>query len=74
VADILTALVRKANPITTVQDPSELDQKLIWVIGPDPDQPATKIVLITTRAAAAERNYVLPPPFVPKVAGKKKTK
>lgn len=74
VADILTALVRKANPITTVQDPSELDQKLIWVIGPDPDQPATKVVLVTTRAAAAERNYALPAPFVPKVAGKKKSK
>lgn len=74
VADILTALVRKANPITTVQDPSELDQKLIWVLGPDPDQPNRKIVLITTRAAAAERNDALPPPFVPKVAGKKKTK
>jgi hypothetical protein len=74
VADILTALVRKANPITTVQDPSEPDQKLIWVIGPDPDQPDTKLVLITTRAAAAERNYVLPPPFVPKLEGKKKSK
>ena len=37
VAEILTALVRKANPITTVKDPSEADQKLIWVIGPDPE-------------------------------------
>jgi len=66
VADILTALVRKANPITTVKDPSEADQKLIWVIGPDPENPAREIVLITTRAAAAARKYKLPAPFVAK--------
>jgi hypothetical protein len=68
VAEILTALVRKANPITTVKDPSELDQKLIWVIGPDPDSPNKRIVLITTRAAAATKKYTLPAPFVPKAA------
>ncbi len=28
-SDILTSMVRKANPITTVKDPSEIDQKLI---------------------------------------------
>ena len=66
VADILTALVRKANPLTTVKDPSEADQKLIWVIAPDPDSPGKQIVLITTRAAAAAKKYKLPPPFVAK--------
>jgi hypothetical protein len=68
VADILTALVRKANPITTVKDPAELDQKLIWVIGPDPDNAAKTIILITTRAAATTKKYTLPAPFVPKNA------
>ncbi|MCU0879116.1 MAG: hypothetical protein MUF06_15130 [Pirellulaceae bacterium] len=68
VADILTALVMKANPITTVKDPSETDQKLIWVVGPDPDNPAKQIILITTRAAAATKNYKLPAPFLPKNA------
>ena len=42
VADILTALVRKANPVTTVKDPSEKDQKLVWLVGPDPDKPSQK--------------------------------
>jgi hypothetical protein len=63
VADILTALVMKANPITTVKDPSEADQKLLWVVGADPDSPDKTIVLITTRQMAEKRNLKLPPPF-----------
>jgi hypothetical protein len=66
VADILTALVRKANPVTTVQDPSEKDQKLVWLIGPDPENPAKQAVLITTRAAATTKKYPLPAPFMSK--------
>ncbi|MBW8884657.1 MAG: hypothetical protein JF612_07740, partial [Planctomycetia bacterium] len=66
VADILTALVRKANPVTTVKDPSETDQKLVWLIGPDPDSPAKQAVLITTRNAAKTKKYTLPPVFVAK--------
>jgi hypothetical protein len=66
VADILTALVRKANPVTTVKNPSEPDQKLVWVVGPDPDSPGREIILITTRAAAAAKKYKLPAPFVAK--------
>jgi eukaryotic-like serine/threonine-protein kinase len=66
VADILTALVRKANPVTTVKDPSEKDQKLVWVIGPDPENPGKQIVLITTRTAATTKKYTLPALFVPK--------
>jgi eukaryotic-like serine/threonine-protein kinase len=62
VADILTALVRKANPVTTVKDPSEKDQKLVWVIGPDPEG-GKEVVLITTRAAAGAKKYVLPGVF-----------
>lgn len=63
VGEILTALVMKANPITTVKDPSEKDQKLLWVVGPDPDDPTKTIVLITTRQKAEERKYNLPAPF-----------
>src|SRR5262249_53755832 len=66
VADILTALVRKANPVTTVKDPSETDQKLVWLVGPDPDNPSKQIVLIPTRNAAATKKYTLPPQFVAK--------
>jgi eukaryotic-like serine/threonine-protein kinase len=62
-AEILTMMVMKANPITTVKTPNEVDQKLIWVIGPDPVHPAQNIVLITTRDAAAAKNYTLPEAF-----------
>ena len=63
--EVLTAVVRKANPITTVKDPSELDQKLVWVIGKDPDDGKTK-VLVTTRAAVEKRKFQLPAVFKPK--------
>ena len=32
-AEILTALVMKANPVTTVRSPSEPAQRLVWAIG-----------------------------------------
>lgn len=63
--DVLTSMVRKANPITTVKDPSETDQKLIWVVAPDPANPSNKIILITTRTSA-EGKYTLPEVFRPK--------
>ncbi|QDU27562.1 Serine/threonine-protein kinase PknB [Anatilimnocola aggregata] len=66
ISDILTALVMKANPVTTVKTPDEADQKLLWVVGPDPDNPAKQMILITTRAAAATKKYTLPPAFRPK--------
>ncbi len=66
VADVLVALVRKANPVTTVKDPSELDQKLVWVVGPDPADASRQIVLITTRQASENKSYTLPKPFQPK--------
>ena len=66
VADILTALVLKANPVTTVKEPSEKDQKLVWALGHDPDNPAKEVVLITTRTAALAKKYALGPPFIAK--------
>jgi eukaryotic-like serine/threonine-protein kinase len=65
VADILTSMVSKANPITTVKDPSEIDQKLIWVVAPDPSDESKNIILITTRTSA-DGNYTLPEVFRPK--------
>ncbi len=64
-SEILTAIVMKANPITTVKKPSEMDQKLIWVVAPDPANADQRIILITTRDAAESRKYELPKPFVP---------
>ena len=62
VASVLTAMVMKANPVTTVKEPSEPDQKLLWVIAPDPENPTNRIILITTRQIA-EQNYTLPAVF-----------
>ncbi|HIF31641.1 MAG TPA: hypothetical protein EYQ75_08230 [Planctomycetaceae bacterium] len=63
VADVLTQLCLKTNPVTTVTKPSEKDQKLVWVIGPDPDNESKTVILITTRDASAAKNYTLPKPF-----------
>ncbi|MDP1562257.1 MAG: hypothetical protein Q8M16_12830 [Pirellulaceae bacterium] len=61
-AEILTALVLKANPdpaVTSARDPK---CKLIWLI--DPARPAGQI-RITTRAAAEENGWTLPPELMP---------
>lgn len=62
VAEVLTALVRKANPVTTVKTPDEKDQKLLWVIAPDPADPNRKVILVTVRQIA-EAKYTLPEIF-----------
>ena len=63
-ADVLTGIVMKANPDPTVTSPSMPNQKLIWLITTDPNDPGNKIILITTRKAAATNNYTLPSVFV----------
>ena len=62
--DVLTELVMQANPVTTVQSPTDTAQKLVWVVGPNPADPAEQAILITTRTAAQGR-YQLPKEFTP---------
>jgi hypothetical protein len=62
-ADILTALVMRANPVTTVTTPADPAQKLVWTPAPDPQDPTKQILRITTRAAAARNGYHLPGVF-----------
>jgi len=61
VAEILTAVVVTAmatgEPITA---PS---QKMIWVVGPNPENASEQIILVTTRKAAAEKGYTVPKVF-----------
>ncbi|MFO0904777.1 MAG: serine/threonine-protein kinase [Pirellulales bacterium] len=66
VGEILTAMVMKANPVTTVKEPHEKDQKLLWVIEKDPDDPSKLVVLITTRQISEQKKYKLPAVFQPK--------
>lgn len=67
IAEVLTAMVQKANP-PPVEDPTTPEQKLLWVVANDPDS-GEKSILITTRDAAAANGYELPAAFVPKAAG-----
>jgi len=63
VADVLTALVMRGNPNTTVKSPNEPNQKLVWCVGDDPNQPGRRVILITTRDGAATRGLTLPEVF-----------
>lgn len=61
-AELLTALVSKANPIGG----AALDgkrQKIVWVV-----DPAEEAILITTRSGAKKKSLELPKAFQPKVA------
>ena len=60
-AEVLTAIVVTAA--STGKPPSSPEQKLIWVIGPDPEDASKQVVLVTTRNAAAANNYTLPDVF-----------
>lgn len=60
IAEILTAIVVQANSRKPPDDP---DQKLIWVVAADPENPAKQMVLITTKAQAAKKKYNVPAVF-----------
>ena len=67
ISEIFTGMMMRANPITTVKEPTETDQQLVWVIGPDPKDPGRRVLLVTTRVAAdANDKYQLAKPFQPK--------
>lgn len=57
--DVLTALAKKAHP------------KLIWAIGPHPDDEKKTVVLLTTRTQAAKKMYKVPDAFKEAPAEKK---
>ncbi|MBT4844465.1 MAG: protein kinase [Planctomycetaceae bacterium] len=63
-AEVLTGIVMKANPDPTVTSPSMPNQKLVWLITTDPNDPGNKTILITTRKAAETNKYTLPSIFV----------
>lgn len=64
VREILTALCRKANPVTTVQKASEKDQKVVWLLLDDPNSPSKKKLDMTTRAWSESNQATLPKEFV----------
>lgn len=62
-AEILTSIMISANPSKDITGASDPECKLIWVVAADPDKPDQKSILVTTRAAAAEKSYTLPAAF-----------
>ena len=62
IAEILTAILKQANPIK-VMDPTDPDWCLVWIVCPDPEDAQRQIVLITTRSAARQRGDKLPEVF-----------
>ena len=63
--EILVAILRLANPDKTASGPDDLRQKLVYVISATEPGGAEQIV-VTTRAAAAERGDALPAVFTQK--------
>ena len=61
--DVLTKIVRGANPDKTATGPDDPKQALIWVVNPVGKSPAETEILITTRDAAKKKDYVLPKEF-----------
>ena len=62
--EILTSIVVSANPDKDITGAADPNCKLIWVVAQDPDNADQQAILITTRAAAKEKSYQLPDPFV----------
>jgi hypothetical protein len=65
---LLTELAKRGNPVTTVTDTRQDDQKLIWVVAPAPAGSAgdaATIISLTTREAAAAAGIPLPKEFAP---------
>ncbi len=63
--DALTAIAKRGNPVTTVKDTHEVDQRLIWVIRDDPENAGKHMVSLTTRAEATAKKLPLPTEFAP---------
>lgn len=62
-ADVLTAIVIKANSNPQVKDPSDPRLNLVWVVAVNPNKPEGQTVLITTRSGAKKRGEKLPAIF-----------
>ena len=61
-AEVLVEVLRRANPDTEATGPTDLRQKLVYVVQPN-EQPER--IVITTRAAAERRGEPLPEVFTP---------
>lgn len=63
--DALTEIAKRGNPVTTVKDTREIDQKLIWVVRDDPQNAGKKMISLTTRDTANADKIMLTKEFAP---------
>ena len=61
---VLTDLVRRSNPVTTVQSPTERNQKVVWLVLEDSERPGEKKIELTTRTWSEANKVSLPKEFV----------
>lgn len=59
----LTEIAKRGNPVTTVTDTRQEDQKLIWVVKSDPENAGREMISLTTRTAAQAAGIALPVEF-----------
>ncbi|MCG8587090.1 MAG: protein kinase, partial [Pirellulales bacterium] len=60
--DMLVLLCMKNNPVPGLTSAADANQKLVYVVGPSPDD-GKDVILITTRKAAGTKGYKLPAAF-----------
>ncbi len=63
VAEILTEIMVRCNPNKDISGAGDLNCKLVWAIGDDPEQPGQNAILITTRQGVLEKELTLPAAF-----------
>ena len=61
---ILTEIMLRANPDKSAKSANDPNCKLVWVITVAPNNPAERIIQVTTRSAASERGLTLPADFL----------
>lgn len=63
--DALTEIARRGNTVPNVNDTRAADQKLIWIVKEDPQNPGQQMISLTTRDAAGKAGVALPKEFAP---------
>ena len=61
--EVLTELVKRANPTPGIQDTTSAELKLVWVLVDAADKPGGKKLVLTTRAYVADKKLTLSKEF-----------
>ncbi|MBL8873426.1 MAG: protein kinase [Planctomycetaceae bacterium] len=61
--NVLTDLVKRANPTPGIQDTTSAEMKFVWILVDEADKPGGKKLLLTTRAYVADKKLTLSKEF-----------